>query len=136
MMNIKNLGLHQKLGRARIRVPESLRSVPRFSGFCCKNSLTIQAVVTTTSSSLLRNVAKIFFATESLSFNSYSEKEWKHVADFFWQWIFLRHSEEISVDPLTSTVCGLAEKYEDAWFWCKNSLTIQDIVEKKSSKPL
>ena len=31
---------------------------------CCKNSLTIQDVVITTSSSLLQNVAKIFFATE------------------------------------------------------------------------
>jgi hypothetical protein len=27
---------------------------------------------------------------------------------------FLRHSEEVSVDPFTSTVCGLAEKDEIA----------------------
>jgi len=47
------------------------RSIPAGSNeiivsewFCCKNSLTIQDVVTTTSSSLLQNVAKIFFATE------------------------------------------------------------------------
>jgi len=32
---------------------------------------------------------------------------------FFGNGFFLRHSEEISVDPLTSTVCGLAEKDED-----------------------
>jgi hypothetical protein len=41
-------------------------------GLCCKNSLTIQDVVTKTGSSLLQNVAKIFFATEPgfFSFNT------------------------------------------------------------------
>jgi Salmonella virulence plasmid 65kDa B protein len=44
--------------------PEDAVAHGDFAGFCCKNSLTIQDVETTTSSSLLQNVAKIFFATE------------------------------------------------------------------------
>jgi len=43
----------------------------------------------------------------------YSEKERKHVEDFFGRDIFLRHSEEVSGDLFTFTVCGLAEKDED-----------------------
>jgi RNA-directed DNA polymerase len=39
--------------------------------FCCKNLLTIQDVVTRTSSSLLQNVAKIFFATEPCDVTSH-----------------------------------------------------------------
>jgi D-3-phosphoglycerate dehydrogenase len=51
------------INRARL----ALMKPGAFLGICCKNSLTIQDVVTSARSSLLWNVAKIFFATDPYS---------------------------------------------------------------------
>src|SRR5215510_12860758 len=54
-----------RIGSGERRKPYALCSlVQSFGRFCCKNSLTIQDVATATCSSLLQNVAKIFFAKE------------------------------------------------------------------------
>jgi hypothetical protein len=46
------------------RIKLLLRFHPRLERICCKNSLTIQDVEASPSSSLLWNVVKIFFATD------------------------------------------------------------------------